>query len=311
MQGDVSRSNKQGGSDTMGLPPCFIVMRKQIWILITILCIIIVVPIRARAHLAGQPPFFKINSTYSGYYPVPISSVPDLAMPQDIAPANYLVNESIDFEIDAKALGVPQAVVDKSVFSWEYGDGQKATGLKNSHSYTKMGSYVLLIYVSYTDLPAPQLLQTVLLNILPDKNYQLPQAIIKVNNQRVKDPIVDTLEFSFKKPLTFDAQTSEPQSQIISYFWDFGDAKSSTEVVVDHKYSEALGGIVYPVLRIKDRNGFQSDAFVQINRNENTQVNKSGTKSTNRISLIIASVCFILIGLFILWRLLKSRNQES
>src|SRR3989344_2362909 len=86
-------------------------------------------PFSANAHLAGQPPFFKINNEYSGLYSVPVSSSL-FKIPQDGPTKNFIVGEKIDFEIDTQQLQIPEDVVKKSNFIWEYGDGATTSGLK-------------------------------------------------------------------------------------------------------------------------------------------------------------------------------------
>jgi len=246
-------------------------MKKKLLVLIIsiLLSFGFIIPSNVSAHLAGQPPFFKINGTYSGYYPVYSTSLSSLTLPQDLAPDKYLVNQPIEFEIDTKQLQkvVPEEVIGKTKFIWDFGDGEKREGVKNTHIYTKMGSYILTIHADTSaiekDIP-PQLLQSVLLNVLPHKDYKLPQSVIMVNGKTSKDPITDVLSFEFKEKLHFDAyRSTAPSSSIVSYFWDFGDGQSDIQKVIEHSYTKDLQ-IVFPLLRIKDQNGFISDSFVEI-----------------------------------------------
>lgn len=217
----------------------------------------------AEGHLVGQPPFFKVNGTYTNLYPVPLTSLYNFELPQDLAPDNYLVNQTISFELDRDKLPAPSQVIDQTKFSWELGDETHTSGLKVSHAYAKIGSYILKIYADDKTTPEPQLLESVLINVLPDKNYQLPQSVIKVNGQVSKDPLVDILNFSFQKPLSFDAASSKSSSPIMEYFWDFGDQKSAIGATQTHSYPSDLSQ-VFVVLRIKTADGFISDSFVEI-----------------------------------------------
>src|SRR5574337_885091 len=137
----------------------------------------------AEGHLAGQPPFLKVNGVYAQLYPVPVTSLYNFDLPQDQPPDNYLVNQPINFELDKGRLPAPSEVIDKTKFDWDFADGSHDQGLKTSHIYTKMGSYILKIYADDNTTPKPQLIESVLINVLPDKSYQLPKAIIKVNGQ--------------------------------------------------------------------------------------------------------------------------------
>ncbi len=214
---------------------------------------------QAYAHLSGQPPFFKINGEYSGFYPVYSTSVSNITLPQDLSPRSYLVNDPIEFEIDVNLLRiiVPLEVIKKTKLVWDFGDGQKGEGFKNTYQYAKMGSYILTIYDN------TQVVQSVLLNVLPDKSYKLPKAVIKVNGQGSLDPLIDVLVFKFGDSLSFDASSSISISPITSYFWDFGDGQSSDKDKVTHLYQKDKQ-LNFPLLRITNKDGFLSDAYVEI-----------------------------------------------
>lgn len=240
-----------------------------------VLAVFVLVPeSRISAHLMGQPPFFKINGTYttiyySNIYPVPQSSQPDIIVPQDNAPENYTVGTELSFLLETAQLGVPADVVAKTTFRWEMGDGTKLGGLTNTHTYTKPGSYFLTIYADYKDSPQPILIQSTLINIVPDPSYKVPKAVITVNGQKSPDPVNETLKFNYNKPLRFDA--SQSTQDIESVVWDFGDTTSSHDVKVSHQYDATLGGTVYPILQVKFKSGYISHAFIQIDRDDNAK----------------------------------------
>lgn len=233
------------------------------------------------AHLAGQPPFFKINGKYSNLYPVPTTSIANFSLPQDLAADNYLVNGEISFEIDTTQLAVPQEVVQKTIFSWDYGDGERGLGLKNTHTYIKPGSYILTIYAKYDQVSGNQLFQSVLLNVLPDKSYQLPKAKILINDKTSSDPLVNILKFEYGQKLSFDASESTAQSsRIVSYFWDFGDSQTGNDAKTTHTYSKDLPQQqVFPVLRIKDENGFIADNFLEVDNKKADSGIQTGKKA--------------------------------
>ncbi len=216
------------------------------------------------AHMVGQPPFFKVNGQFSPYYSVPTSSLPDFNLPQDMAPTNFLIGEVIDFEIDSTLLPVPKEVIDRTTFIWDFGDGGSASGLKNSHSFKRKGSYVLTLKADAGDSMGPLVIQSVMLNIVPDKNYQLPKSNIVVNGWESKDPLTDMLESSFEAEYKFDgSKSSGGSSKIVEYFWDFGDGKSGEGPKANHRYT-TNPYTVFPLLRVKTEDGFIADSFVQI-----------------------------------------------
>jgi hypothetical protein len=223
-----------------------------------------ILPNNVSAHAIGQPPFFKVNSTFTDYYHIPSSSTSDFELPQDTTPKSFLVGEKIEFEIDTTQLPVPKEILDKTSFEWDYGDSSKATGLKNGYSYSKAGSFILKIMADSGEGTGPQLLQSTFINIIPTTDYKLPQAIIEVNGWMSKDPLTDVLDTKFNQDFKFSAEKSQPgSSEIVEYFWDLGDGNTAKGAEITHNYS-TNPYTVFPILRIKTQDGFISDSFIQI-----------------------------------------------
>lgn len=221
------------------------------------------------AHLAGQPPFFEINGKIAAQYNVPSTSLEDFPLPQDIGVDRYLVNTPIQFHIKAEILGVPRDIAQNTTFRWDFGDGTRGDGLDNSHIYKKPGSYTVAIDAVYKNDSV--LIESAMLQVVPNTNYKLPQAQLYINDQMSNDPLIDILHFPFKTSLRFDAsKTPEGSGKIVSYRWDFGDGNQSTEITTNHSYT-LDSDMVFPVLRVTDENGFISDTFVQINKGDGTE----------------------------------------
>ncbi len=231
------------------------------------------------AHLAGQQPFLEINGNYANLYPVPLTSLYNFDLPQDLSPDNYLVNQSISFELDKTRLPAPAEIIEKTKFDWDFADGGHAQGLITQHTFKKIGSYILKIYADDNTTPKPQIIESVLINILPNNNYKLPQAKIVINNKESKDPLTDFINADLSNPLKIEGSKSTSDNSIAEYFWDFGDQKSAFGTTQTHKYSPDLPQ-VFVVLRIKDSNGFLADNFVEIQNNLNGQ-KKYGTPSAS------------------------------
>jgi len=249
------------------------------------------------AHTAGQQPFFKINGTYSNLYPIQSNSyINDFVLPQDQAPEHYLVHTPITFEIDRTQLltMMVEQTIQLTKFQWDFGDGTKGgTGLKNTHTYTKEGSYILTISISYENsTDAPQLFQSVLLHVLPNNSYQLPQPVIRVNTI---DATKDVIDVDFLNKMIFDASGSKASSPIISYQWDFDDGEMGKGAVVSHTYSSRF--FASPILRIKDANGFIVDTGIGLNQNE-----KQFFVKPAGIAIILAVVLTLAGGFFMLKR---------
>jgi hypothetical protein len=80
--------------------------------------------------------------------------------------------------------------LEKVTYIWDFGDGTgevKTNSPKNTHAYSKMGTYIMQILADYSQLgmadSQPQLIQTTLIHVLPSKDYKLPEPVIKINNQ--------------------------------------------------------------------------------------------------------------------------------
>ncbi|SRR5258708_542345 len=212
------------------------------------------------AHLAGMPPYFRINGKYTNLYHIQSTSVDELVIPQDDAPDNYLVNQEINFDMDLTQLPFPPEIVKKTKFTWDFGDGTSGTGLQNTHTYTKMGTYMIRIT---TDQGVGDF-ETVRLNILPDKNYQLPKAAMTINGFIMDEVVSAPLEIKPSDMLSFDsAPSTASSSSIVEYFWDFGDRGTSKEKSATHQFDPKYH-LVFPLLHIKDANGFIADAFTTV-----------------------------------------------
>jgi len=271
---------------------------------------ILILPSIVSAHIPGQPAFFKVDGTYANFYNVPSTSLSDFILPQDQAPRSYLVGERIDFEIDIVRLGVPPDAAQKIKYTWDYGDSSKAEGRTTNHLYKKMGTYILTVHADDGQAPTPQLLESVAINIIPDKNYKLPKAVFTVNGITSKDPLVDTLKLDLNQELTFDGSSS--QGELTSYFWDFGDHQSANGKVQSHRV-KLDSTMIFPLLRVKDKNGFFSDTYVQVN-NTPGQTGKKSSLSTSQTVSSSSSPLFlyggggVIIGITIFFLLRKRKK---
>lgn len=290
---------------------------KRISLLLATIIFLLVLPSRAFAHLPGQPPFFKINDRYSNLYPVPSTSLTDFTLPQDLGPSTYQVGQPINFELATDLLPVPKEIVQRSEFFWDMGDLSKATGLKNSHTYSKPGYYFLTVNVQAPGDSQSQLLESVLFNVLPDKNYQLPQAQITVNGQQNSGSVVAPINALFSKPVMFDGGKSQGGSgKIISFFWDFGDGKSGSGAKTSHQYANDLTQ-AFVVLRVKNSDGFIADSFIEVdNKNgpavivNNQKKAAPEKKSSDNLNLAIGGIIILalFIGGFILGKQIKKHR---
>jgi len=256
------------------------------------LCFFFLSPTATYANGAGLPPFFTINDKLATSNPLQSYGITasSFLIPQDFAPEQYLVNQSIHFAIDESQLKtvIAEDYLLKTKFVWDYGDGEKAEGLINEHSYKHIGSYILQVTINVysTDTAAPtQFIDSFLVNVIPEENFHnFPQAIIRINGKQVKDPMKEILDFNYDAPFTFDATKSQvPSGKIVEYLWNFGDGQTSNKPVVKHTYNNKDFKVV--VLQIKDKNGFISDGFVSFSDSSHLK-----QKETSHLMLQVATV---------------------
>lgn len=145
-------------------------------------------------------------------------------------------------------------------YSWNFGDGESATGPTVSHTYTtkpKDGIYTATLKVSYQDVANPT-------GEILEETFT---KVIAIANQSVFVTFTATPD-SGPAPLevTFDgSKSSDPDGQIVNYEWDFDedgiyDAEGAEAVYV---FKEA--GTYNVELRITDNNGEYSSATNIVN----------------------------------------------
>jgi hypothetical protein len=256
------------------------------------------------AHMAGQPPFFRVNGIFSNFYPVPMGSYIALhPFPQDLAPDIYRTGTPIQlaFDFDQLSQVVPPEVINKTNFIWDFGDGTIGNGQKNNHAYKKPGSYVLSITADTRSFEAnaePQVIQSVILHVVDDPSYVLPKTKVYVNGVEGKDIKSDWIETNLTKPIHVEGKVSElGTSKNLSYQWDFGDGTTGEGIKTEHTYASAPNSVMV-VFRVKDENGFIIDSAAGLVNNPNvtvapTPIVASAPQGRNYSILIIFSLCVI------------------
>jgi hypothetical protein len=267
-------------------------------ICVIVLCLFFGINNSVAAHGPGESSFFKINDKYSTYYHIPLT-VSAFDLPHDSAPETYVVNTEISFSIDTEKVDIPHDNISASTFEWNFGDGTTKDGLENTHIYKKPGTYVLNIFIN-TPLGETinrELFQSILLHVLPNKSYMLPQAKIMVNKLKSSDPF----ELSLDKELIFNASDSTAQTSIKEIIWDFGDGMSAKGKQVAHTYDIQKNPVtlVFVTLRVITTDGFIADSFVQIN-NTSEKNNSLENKRKNSTLPYVIGTSFIGVALCIL-----------
>lgn len=135
---------------------------------------------------------------------------------------------------------------DTLVYKWDFGDGEKAMGEKVTHIYKKGGFYKVRLTVD------------------DGTGSACGKAEDTVNVCLNKPPIADAgpnLVCCVGQENVFDASGSyDPDGDILSYYWDFGDGNKAEGIKVKHTYNQL--GTYNVTLTVKDNSGTKCDTSV-------------------------------------------------
>ncbi len=258
-------------------------------------------PTSTSAH--GGPPFILVNGKANLTNPAASGSV-FFKVPNEIGAESFVINQTLNFKIDTNLLPVSPDTVEPSDFVWEFGNGKTGSSLSTTTSYSKAGSYLVILKVKDPNYQDPIELETMQVNILPNKNAQVPKAVIKINGKTITDPFIEPVFIGKDSNVEFDARGS--QGKIKTYKWDFGDgSKLATGEKVEHKFdfSQPYAYSFFSVLRVEDENGLYSDTVVQVSKEEDsTKATASDSAGSNAGKLnftpfAVASAILVLVGI--------------
>lgn len=267
-----------------------------------------------QAH-AGAP-FIYINGQITVAYPL-FNGSALFKVPYVAAPKSYLVGEILEFKFDNTLLPIDSSLVNDQNLTWDFGDGTTLKRTNPRHSYNKTGSHIVTLNVKDPTYGNDVELESILINVLPDKNYQLPEAKIKVNGKLIQDPLKEPVSITNEENLELDASLSK--GRIKNYKWDFGDGSPlSNEKKVKHsfRFEGNYSYSLFPILRIEDESGFISDTLIQVSRDTNSPENPTSTNSTsptkNQLGFWIlgAGAILILISLVFGLKFLRQNSKK-
>lgn len=268
----------------------------------------------AFAHSADSEPFLKVNGQYPEMHPLQKETIvpKTFSVPEDFVKDPMLINKEVSFTLDETVLATiyEEDVLQTMVYQWDLGDGSTAEGTDVKHTYSSAGSKVITISVLFKDpqveLP-PQPIETVQLEVLPDQQYQIPQVVVKANNQELP---ADFVQMRLQNPVKYEAVIkNKPSADIVSYTWDLGDGKTSTEKSVVHTYS-GNPLLAAPVVKVTDKNGFTTYAFGLLSNDENAGGFTFPANIVGAVILSVQAVAVVVGGIAFLW-VVRSQKKKK
>ena len=154
------------------------------------------------------------------------------------------VNEPIEF--DASESSDPDGTIVN--YAWNFGEGTTASGMTSTHTYSSEGTYTVTLTVTDNNELTDTATKTITIipssttPTVPDASFTFPSVSQGVN-----------------QPATFDASgSSDPDGNIVSYEWSFGDGSTGTGMTEPHTYTS--DGTFTVTLTVTDNDGHKDTA---------------------------------------------------
>lgn len=155
-----------------------------------------------------------------------------------------VVAEQLSIEVDGSASLPPVAGGEITGYAWDFGDSETATGVTANHEYAEAGTYSVTLTVTSGQR------EGAISQIITVAAAQGPTAQFTT--------AVSGLE------LNVDATaSSDGDSAISGYAWDFGDGTTGTGATAQHRY--ANDGPYTVNLTVTDGNGLQASTDAKVN----------------------------------------------
>ena len=123
-------------------------------------------------------------------------------------------------------------------YDWNFGDGTTATGVTVNHSYQAGGTFTVSLTVTDNDGKTDSTTKTLVV-------FEKPSASFSVSSDYGTQPLEVTLDAS---------ASADPDGEIVSYVWDFGDGLTGLGQTAVHTYS-TLGEFL-AILTVTDNDGY-------------------------------------------------------
>ncbi|PEA55728.1 collagenase [Bacillus pseudomycoides] len=167
-------------------------------------------------------------------------------------------NNAIQFKSDSSK-AEDQKIVS---YLWDFGDGETSTEANPTHAYEKEGTY------------------TATLTMKDDQGKESKEQMT-VNVDRARE----TYYGEENNAIQFKSDSSKAEDRkIISYLWDFGDGKTSTETNPTHAYEKE--GTYTATLTMKDDKGKESKEQMTVNVDRIGETEKEPNNNPEQANVI-------------------------
>lgn len=166
--------------------------------------------------------------------------------PQAVISSSATVGD-VPLQVDFDGAGSYDSEGTIVTYRWDMGDGGIEYGPQITYTYSSAGTFSATLTVTDEGGLTDSISTPVIVNASPGEDNIPPNAIITASTSRGYAPL----------SVTFDAaQSVDPDGQINSYTWNFGDGSTGTGVSTTHSYTQPA---VYTVtLRVTDNMGNNS-----------------------------------------------------
>lgn len=165
---------------------------------------------------------------------IEVTATPDIP---NILPVATFIASCSDLNCSFDATGSSDSDGAIVSYSWDFGDGNNATGATPNHRYVNAGSYQVILTVTDDEAASVGDVQTVV--AIDFTNFPPTAAFTLVCNGLT---------------CTFGAAGSgDSDGTIVSYSWDFGDSTNGTGINPNHSY--VTGGNYNVSLTVTDNDG--------------------------------------------------------
>jgi PKD repeat protein len=129
-------------------------------------------------------------------------------------------------------------------WTWDFGDGETSTQKNPIYKFLDSGTFNVRLTVTDADGSKDTITKQVLvLNNAPTANFD----------------IVSSEKPTINEEIAFVDKSSDPDGEVVSWLWNFGDEKTSSSQNATHKYQNP--GTFVVSLTIKDNKGAADTAF--------------------------------------------------